>query len=43
VGYSRWSLRLLERQIMLIDDGEIPDMDHTTISRVLKKGGFVLI
>lgn len=39
-GYSRWSLRLLERQVLLTDG--IPALDHSTIGRVLKKGGFVL-
>jgi hypothetical protein len=40
-GHARWSLRLLERHVALIDD--IPDMDHSTIGRVLKKRRFVLI
>ncbi len=40
-GYSRWSLRLLEKHVALVDD--IPDLDHSTIGRVLKKRGFVLI
>jgi transposase len=40
-GHARWSLRLLERQVALVDD--IPDMDHSTIGRVLKKRRFVLI
>ena len=40
-GYDRWSLRLLERQVVLTDG--IPPLDHSTIGRVLKKGGFVLI
>src|SRR5680860_1182971 len=35
-GYSRWSLRLLEKHVVLVDD--IPDLDHSTIGRVLKKG-----
>ena len=35
-GYSRWSLRLLEKHVALVDD--IPDLDHSTIGRVLKKG-----
>lgn len=34
-GHGRWSLRLLERQVRLIED--IPDMDHSSIGRVLKK------
>jgi hypothetical protein len=40
-GHARWSLRLLERQVALVAD--IPDMDHSTIGRVLKKHSFVLI
>ena len=40
-GYARWSLRLLEKHIALVAD--IPDMDHSTIGRVLKKRRFVLI
>jgi hypothetical protein len=40
-GFSRWSLRLLEKHVALIDD--IPDLDHSTIGRVLKKRSFVLI
>jgi hypothetical protein len=40
-GYSRWSLRLLERRVMLVED--IPDLDHSTIGRILKKRNFVLI
>lgn len=39
-GYERWSLRLLERHVLLTDG--IPPLDHSTIGRVLKKGGFVL-
>ncbi len=39
-GYQRWSLRLLERQVALMD--EIPDLDHSTIGKVLKRGRFVL-
>ena len=34
-GYSRWSLRLLERHVALVED--LPDLDHSTIGRVLKK------
>lgn len=41
VGHARWSLRLLERQVQLVAD--IPDMDHSTIGRILKKRRFVLI
>jgi hypothetical protein len=40
-GYARWSLRLLEKHVALIED--IPDLDHSTIGRVLKKRNFVLI
>ena len=39
-GYGRWSLRLLERRIASTDG--IPDLDHSTIGRILKQGGFVL-
>ena len=31
-GYSRWSLRLLERYVALVDD--VPNLDHSTIGRV---------
>jgi hypothetical protein len=34
-GYARWSLRLLEKHVALA--GDIPDLDHSTIGRVLKK------
>ena len=40
-GRARWSLRLLEKHVALIED--LPDLDHTTIGRVLKKRNFVLI
>lgn len=40
-GHARWSLRLLERQVRLVAD--IPDLDHSTIGRVLKKRRFALI
>jgi len=40
-GYDRWSLRLLEKHVALVDD--IPDLDHSTIGRILKRGRFVLI
>jgi transposase len=40
-GYARWSLRLLEKEVALVDD--VPNLDHTTIGRVLKKRNFVLI
>ncbi|MPZ21932.1 MAG: helix-turn-helix domain-containing protein, partial [Luteitalea sp.] len=39
-GHARWSLRLLEKHVALIDD--IPDLDHSTIGKVLKRGRFVL-
>ena len=40
-GYARWSLRLLEKHVALTED--IPDLDHSTIGKVLKRGRFVLI
>jgi len=40
-GRARWSLRLLEKHVALTDD--IPDLDHSTIGRVLKKRSCVLI
>ncbi|WP_223199579.1 helix-turn-helix domain-containing protein [Solihabitans fulvus] len=40
-GYGRWSLRLLEKHVALTQD--IPDLDHSTIGRVLKKRNCVLI
>ena len=40
-GYARWSLRLLEKRVALVED--IPDLDHSTIGKVLKKRRFVLI
>lgn len=39
-GRSRWSLRLLEKHVALIED--LPNLDHSTIGRVLKKRNFVL-
>ena len=39
-GHARWSLRLLEKHVALAED--IPDLDHSTIGRVLKKRNFVL-
>ena len=33
-GHARWSLRLLEKHVALTED--IPDMDHSTIGRVLR-------
>jgi Homeodomain-like domain len=40
-GHARWSLRLLEKHVALTDD--VPDLDHSTIGRVLKKRNCVLI
>jgi transposase len=40
-GHARWSLRLLEKHVALVAD--IPDLDHSTIGRVLKKRNFALI
>ena len=40
-GFTRWSLRLLERHVALVAD--LPDLDHSTIGRVLKKRNCVLI
>ncbi len=40
-GYGRWSLRLLEKHVALVED--IPDLDHSTIGKVLKKRNCVLI
>jgi Homeodomain-like domain len=40
-GRSRWSLRLLEKHVALLED--LPDLDHSTIGRVLKKRNCVLI
>ena len=40
-GHARWSLRLLEKHVALIED--MPDLDHSTIGRVLKKRNCVLI
>ena len=39
-GRKRWTLRLLERQVILTEG--IPPVGRTTIGSVLKKGGFVL-
>src|SRR5439155_5565101 len=33
-GKDRWTLRLLEKRVALTDD--LPDLDHSTIGRVLK-------
>ncbi|WP_460708469.1 helix-turn-helix domain-containing protein [Myceligenerans halotolerans] len=35
-GYARWSLRLLEKHVVLLEG--VPDLDHSTIGRVLKRG-----
>jgi transposase len=35
-GRTRWTLRLLERQVAVTEG--IPPMDHSTIGRVLKRG-----
>jgi transposase len=40
-GHARWSLRLLEKHVALAED--MPDLDHSTIGRVLKKRNCVLI
>ncbi|MER8003442.1 helix-turn-helix domain-containing protein [Streptomyces sp. NPDC095613] len=39
-GHARWSLRLLERHVALVED--IPNLDHSTIGRVLKRRNCVL-
>ncbi|MGH3610910.1 MAG: helix-turn-helix domain-containing protein [Pseudonocardiaceae bacterium] len=39
-GRQRWTLRLLEKQVVLTEG--IPPMDHSTIGRVLKRGRFSL-
>ena len=39
-GHARWSLRLREKHVALTED--IPDMDHSTIGRGLKKRNFAL-
>jgi len=39
-GHARWSLRLLEKHVVLVDD--IPNLDHSTIGKALKRGRFVL-
>jgi hypothetical protein len=41
VGHARWTLRLLEKRVVLVDG--IPPVGRTTISGVLKKGGLSLI
>ena len=40
-GHARWSLRLLEKRVALMDD--IPDLDHSTIGKVLRRGRCALI
>jgi len=40
-GRTRWTLRLLEKQVLLTDN--IPPVGRTTIGGVLKKGGSRLI
>ena len=40
-GHARWSLRLLEKHVVLTDG--MPALDHSTIGRVLRKHTFVLI
>ena len=40
-GQARWSLRLLEKHVVLIEG--LPGLDHSTIGRVLRKTSFVLI
>ena len=40
-GHTRWSLRLLEKHVVLTDG--MPALDHSTIGRVLRKHNFVLI
>ncbi len=40
-GYLRWSLRLLEQHVALLED--VPDLDHSTIGRVLKRQNVVII
>jgi hypothetical protein len=40
-GHARWTLRLPEKHVALMDD--IPDLDHSTIGKALKVGRCVLI
>lgn len=35
-GYDRWTLRLLEKHVVLTEG--IPPLDHSTIGRILKRG-----
>lgn len=39
-GHAKWSLRLLEKHVLLTEG--IPLLDHSTIGRVLKKRNFSL-
>lgn len=39
-GQAQWSLRLLEKHVLLTDG--LPPLDHSTIGRVLKKRNFSL-
>jgi hypothetical protein len=39
-GEKRWSLRLLEKHVEL--DPGLPNLDHSTIGRALKRGRFTL-
>ncbi len=40
-GHARWSLRLLEKHVALVED--VPSLDHATIGRVLNRRNFILI
>ena len=40
-GHARWSLRLLEKHVVLTEG--MPALDHSTIGRALRKHNFVLI
>ena len=39
-GHARWSLRLLEKHVLLTEG--IPPLDHSRIGRVVKKRNFSL-
>jgi len=39
-GHATWSLRLLEKHVLLTEG--LPPLDHSTIGRVLKKRNFSL-
>ena len=39
-GHARWSLRLLDKQVALIED--TPDLDHSPSGRVLKRNGALI-